>query len=148
MGGAHCVKGQGTLSCSSLLELRPRGQVGEQLKEGSRWNMDQERELHVSGRALGRGFMAGSLEGWAGDLRGWSRQKVAGKVERGVDRSAGRSGKVSRSGAWGAGAGEKVEFWGFSLEQWKLWKGFKQKKNTLGIHFWKVSLDQGDMWLH
>lgn len=72
--------------------------------------MDQERELRGSGRALGKGFMAGSLEGWTGDLRGWSRQKVAGKVERDVDRSAGRSGKVSRSGAGGQGLGRRWSF--------------------------------------
>ena len=61
-----------------------------------------------------------------------------------------QAGQARSRGAWGQGArvGEKVKFWCFSLEWWKLWKGFKQKKITLGIHFWKVTLDQRDMWLH
>ena len=110
--------------------------------------MDQQRELHGSGKALGKGFVAGSLEGWTGDLHGQSREKVGEEVEKDVDRSAGRSGKVSGvlgPGSRSRGEGEVLVFF---LEWWKLWKGFKQKKITLGIHFWKVTLDQRDMWLH
>lgn len=66
--------------------------------------------VNGSGEALGKGFMAGSLEGWTGDLRGWSRQKVAGKAERDVAKSAGRSSKVSGSGAAGQGLGKRWSF--------------------------------------
>lgn len=78
----------------------------EQLKEGSRWNMDQQRELHGSGKALGKGFRAGSLEGWTGDLHGRSRENGGDKVEKDVDRSAGRSGTVS------GGPGARGQEWG------------------------------------
>ena len=72
-----------------------------------------ERELHGSGEALGKGFAAGSLEGWTGDLRGRSREKVGEEVETVVDRSAGRSSKVSGGlgpGSQSRGEGEVLVF--------------------------------------
>ena len=106
-GGAWCQGSGNTFPFLLTRAETQRTSRRQQLKEGSRWNMDQQRELHGSGKALGKGFVAGSLEGWTGDLHGQSREKVGEEVEKDVDRSAGRSGKVS--GVLGPGSRSRGE---------------------------------------